>query len=140
MSANGAAIKMIDLATGHVRWSAPQVTFLAVGAGVVLAAAGDRLEAHDDQTGKRRWTWTSPFGPFGVRVDQGLALVGYNQSAVLIVDLGGGGERWRFSAPLGVRVSVTGPAGIAVEVGQYNRTTEVDLLDPQTGRARWHQP
>lgn len=147
MIAGNGRVQVVDLGTGRVRWAQPAVLPpgpsgpAAVG-GTVVTGAGGRLVGYDDRGGQVRWTLA------GVPADPvlhglaGLVLVTSGEqggsgdpTALTAVNPATGQVAWRFDPGTAVTVLGAGPAGLAVTTYADRR---LYLIDPATGRVRWH--
>jgi outer membrane protein assembly factor BamB len=142
MTTNG-ILQVVNLADGAVRWHR------AVGASPVLTAAGQlvvsgvngRLTGYDDRTGQPRWTTGGLPEQSAIQLAAGLVLVTSDTqgpgitTALTAVVPGTGRVAWRFDPGTPVTVLSAGPAGLTVATYDPRR---LYLLDPRTGRPRWH--
>jgi outer membrane protein assembly factor BamB len=147
MIAGNGRVQVVDLGTGRVRWAQPAVLPpgpsgpAAVGGTVVTGAAG-RLAGYDDRRGQVRWTLSGvPADPV-LQGLAGLVLVTSGEqggpgdpTALTAVNPAAGQVAWRFDPGTAVTVLGAGPAGLAVTT-YYDR--RLYLIDPATGRVRWH--
>jgi outer membrane protein assembly factor BamB len=148
-------LEVVDLSSGRVRWSRPDVyppdlgqsnpPPMAVGGGAVLFVVNGQLTSYDDRTGQIRWTdaLTMPI-LLGLYAAAGLVYVTGAQlllageevtPALLGISAAGGRVKWRF-APAGAQ-SLGAYAPGLVSVTSSSGGTWQDELDPATGRVRW---
>ena len=147
----GQGLQVVNLSDGHVRWRlrAAASPALAAADGIVIYGLNGRLAGYDDRTGRPRWTITRgvPQDP-QIQLAGGLVLVTSAVTAPSIPNTltavvpATGRVAWRFNpqtpatdpgAP--VTVLSAGPAGLTVATYDPRR---LYLLDPRTGRPRWH--
>jgi len=136
-------VQVADLGTGRVRWAQPAGRSrgpAAIG-GTVIAGAGGRLTGYDDRNGRVRWTLSgAPSDPV-LQGAAGLMLVTSGAegpgepTALTAVSPATGRVAWRFDAGTPVTVLGAGRAGLAVTTYADRR---LYLIDPATGRVRWH--
>jgi outer membrane protein assembly factor BamB len=115
------AARVLDLATGALRWEVPTATYTAAPAvhrGVVVLAIGDgnrhaRVEARDLATGALRWQTPVPASfeeAIEPSVDDHAAAVVDHFGVVSLLDLATGKLRWQHdlaASLLGTRVTLT---------------------------------
>jgi outer membrane protein assembly factor BamB len=137
------AVRVLDLADGSVRWSAPTDRFTAapvVRAGIVVVAVGDgnrhaRVEAHDLATGAERWRTTVPASfeeAIEPAADGRTVIVVDHFGVVSALDLRTGTIRWQhdLAAPLlATRVVLTGS-----RVSLTTNPGDLYVLDRRDGR------
>jgi len=137
----GGVLRVIDLATGHTRWSARTGDFPQPVAadGVVAAGTGGRVVGYSAATGAALWTARGVPAEPALTTDAGLVLVTSNvqggdaPTSVTAIDPRTGRVVWRFDAGAAPAVT-TGADGIMVAT--YN-PRRVYLLDAATGKVRW---
>jgi outer membrane protein assembly factor BamB len=116
------AVRVLDLATGALRWEAPTDRYTAapaVGTGVVALAIGDgerhaRVEVRDLVTGARRWETPVP-ASFEEAIEPAIAggtvAVVDHFGVVSLFDLASGRLRWQHDLAdvlIATRVTITG--------------------------------
>jgi PQQ-like domain len=140
-------VQVVDLGTGRVRWAQPAAVPpgpsgpVAIS-GTVVTGAGGRLTGYDDRSGQVRWTLSGvPADPV-LQGLAGLVLVTSGEqggpgdpTALTAVNPATGQVAWRFDPGTAVTVLSAGPAGLAATT-YYDR--RLYLIDPATGRVRWH--
>jgi outer membrane protein assembly factor BamB len=143
MSGANGRLQVVDIGTGQTRWaqrSAAPRGPVAIG-DTVIAGAGGRLTGYDDRSGQVRWTRSGvPEDPV-LQILAGLVLVTSgaqgpsDPTALTAVNPATGQVAWRFDPGTPVTVLSAGPAGLVVTT-YFDR--ELYLIDPATGRVRWH--
>jgi outer membrane protein assembly factor BamB len=139
-----ATLTVVDLTTGRMRWgrTAGNSPGPAAAGGVVVAAADGqggsptgKVMGYDDRTGRLLWTRTGmPSQPLLLAVDGRVVVYGGSQAfGVTAMSPATGRTLWRVSVSAGVLSS--GPAGLAFATYQPDR---LYLVNPVTGRVRWH--
>lgn len=140
-------VQVVDLGTGRVRWRQPAAVppgplGPAAISGNVVTGAGGRLTGYDDRSGQVQWTLSGvPADPV-LQGLAGLVLVTSGEqggpgdpTALTAVNPATGQVAWRFDPGTAVTVLSAGPAGLAVTT-YFDR--RLYLIDPATGRVRWH--
>ena len=142
IGANG-AVQVADIGTGRARWEQPSGQSrgpVAIGGNVVVGAGG-RLTGYDDRNGQVRWTLSGMPSDAMLQVLSGLVLVtsgtqGPGQlTALTAVNPATGQVAWRFDPGTPVTALNGDQAGLAVTT-YFDR--RLYLIDPATGRVRWH--
>jgi outer membrane protein assembly factor BamB len=142
-----ASLLVVDLGTGHVRWSrtAGNSSGPAAAGGDVVAAAnaepgsasGGRVMGYHAVTGRLLWTRTGmPEEPQLQTVDGRVVVYSGTQAyPVTALSPMTGRTLWRLSASAAGLSA--GPAGLVVTTDDPHG---LYLVDPVTGRVRWHVP
>jgi outer membrane protein assembly factor BamB len=147
-----ASLLVVDLATGHVRWSRPagQASGPVAVGGVVVAAANapgnqttGTVTGYDLRTGRPAWKRTGMPRLPELQVAGGRVVVfSYVQvSAVpghlIALSPVTGRTLWRLTTSSEPAAVSSGPAGLAVV--SYG-PSGLYLVNPVSGRLRWHRP
>jgi outer membrane protein assembly factor BamB len=136
-------LQVVSLADGTVRWqrrTAASPALTAAGHLVIFGGNGG-LTGYDDMTGRPAWRAAGLPQDQIIQLAAGLVLVTSNTqgpgqpTALTAVVPATGRIAWRFDPGQPVSVLSAGPVGLAVTV-YYDR--QLYLLDPGTGRPRWH--
>jgi outer membrane protein assembly factor BamB len=144
MTREDGTLQVVNLADGAVRWARRTGTtpVPAVAAGLVLAGVNGTVAAFDTRTGARRWVVRGVPGQPALQAADGLVLVTSAAqgpglpTAVTAIAPSAGRVAWRFDPGSPVTVLGAGRAGLTVAT--YAAVPRLYLLDPATGRPRWH--
>jgi outer membrane protein assembly factor BamB len=137
-------LQVVNLADGRIRWqrSTGASAALVAADGMVIFGINGGLTGYDDRTGQPRWTIARglPQGP-DAQLAGGLVLLNSNvqgpgiPNTLTAVIPATGRIAWRFNPGAPVTVLSVGPAGLSLATYDPAR---LYLLDPRTGRPRWH--
>lgn len=155
MIRGSASLTVVDLATGHVRWSrtASHSPNPVVAGGVVMVAADapypqqhGSVTGYDARTGKLLWTRHDMATQPVLQVSAGRVVV-YDDAQqvyprpplwpVTALSPATGRTLWRVPTAGPVGAVSAGPSGVAVSTSLPSR---LYLIDPGTGRLRWQIP
>jgi outer membrane protein assembly factor BamB len=137
-----ATLTVVDLTTGKIRWgraAGNSAGPLAVG-GVVIDPAdaehgpSGRFLGFSSKTGKLLWTRTGLPSQPEPQLASGLVLL-TNANHVIALSPATGRTRWTVTTAGRINSASSGSAGIAVSTESPSR---LYLIDPTTGRVRWH--
>ena len=137
-------LQVVNLADGAVRWARRTGTMPvpAVAGGLVLAGVNGTVAAFDARTGAPRWVVRGVPGQPSLQTAGGLVLVTSAAqgpglpTALTAIAPSAGRVAWRFDPGSPVTVLAAGPAGLIVATDAAD--PRLYLLDPATGRPRWH--
>jgi outer membrane protein assembly factor BamB len=140
-----ATLTVVDLTAGKIRWGRTAGNSggpLAAG-GVVIAPAdaehgqtSGKLMGYSSRTGKLLWTRTGMPSQPEPQLADGLVLMS-GSNTVAALSPATGRTLWTVTTTRPIYSVTSGPSGIAVSTDVPSR---LSLIDPKTGRVRWHAP
>ncbi|MEU3603787.1 serine/threonine-protein kinase [Streptomyces sp. NPDC006798] len=149
-SAPGVTAARLDPATGRRMWSrpagrgatadiGPRAPVLAGGLVQIRPVGTEPVQALDPATGEPRWS--APMAGYsGVRYAGELALLVKGDGRVRALDARTGAERWRARHGSGGGEWIAGGGALyAVDPSAGGTATEINAVDPDTGRLLWRQ-